>query len=108
MSAVPPLRRRKEHPLAGKSRAGASVKPAPSPLAADSVPVPSSGPAPAATITLAQFLKLHHFADSGGAAKHLVRSGGIQVNGVDEDRPGRQLAAGDKVVIQGRELVVAL
>jgi len=60
------------------------------------------------TITLAQFLKLHQFADSGGAAKHLVRTGGIQVNGKAEDRPGRQLVAGDTVVLQGRELVVAL
>ncbi|MCK6491101.1 MAG: RNA-binding S4 domain-containing protein, partial [Planctomycetes bacterium] len=42
-------------------------------------------------ITLAQFLKKHELAPSGGAAKHLARSGTVQVNGQAEDRPGRKL-----------------
>ena len=52
-------------------------------------------------ITLAQFLKLQGAAHHGGAAKALVREGGIAVNGHEELRPGRKLHAGDVVMCQG-------
>jgi ribosome-associated protein len=58
-------------------------------------------------ITLAQFVKLHQLADSGGQAKHRVRAGGITVDGTPEDRPGRKLFGGEKVLIDGKTLVVA-
>ncbi len=46
-------------------------------------------------ITLAQALKASGFADSCGQAKHLVREGGVTVNGTTETRPGRKLTPGD-------------
>ncbi len=47
-------------------------------------------------ITLAQAVKTAGFADSGGQAKHLVRDGGVTVNGQSADQPGRKLVAGDR------------
>jgi ribosome-associated protein len=47
-------------------------------------------------ITLAQALKVAGFADSGGQAKHLVRDGGVTVNGAPATQPGRKLVAGDR------------
>jgi ribosome-associated protein len=47
-------------------------------------------------ITLAQALKAVGVAGTGGQAKHLVREGGITVNGVKETQPGRKLHAGDR------------
>ena len=47
-------------------------------------------------ITLAQALKAAGLADTGGQAKHLVRSGAVRVNGVVETQPGRKLHAGDR------------
>jgi len=70
-------------------------------------PTPSA-PDPSPYITLAQFLKKLQLADSGGAAKHLARSGNATVNGVAENRPGRKLRAGDVVVIAGKRHVVDL
>jgi ribosome-associated protein len=55
-------------------------------------------------VTLAQFLKAQGVADTGGAAKHLVRAGGILVNGQPEDRPGRKLHGGDRVRVAGKDL----
>ena len=57
-------------------------------------------------ITLAQFLKLLGRAHHGGAAKALIREGGITVNGQPEERPGRKLHAGDVVVHAGDNLKV--
>ncbi len=48
------------------------------------------------SITLAQAVKAAGLADSGGQAKHLVRAGGVRVNGVVETRPGRKLVRGDR------------
>lgn len=59
-------------------------------------------------ITLAQFMKLHELAGSGGQAKSIVRVGGILVNGNDEKRPGRKLHAGDLVRIGGKDYRVEL
>jgi ribosome-associated protein len=64
---------------------------------------PKGGPEP---ITLAQFLKVVQVADTGGQAKHLVREGRATVNGEAEDRPGRKLAEGDIVAIDGKTFTV--
>lgn len=50
-------------------------------------------------IRLGQFLKLAGVADSGAHARELLAEGEVQVNGDPEDRRGRQLAAGDLVVV---------
>jgi ribosome-associated protein len=47
-------------------------------------------------ITLAQAVKAAGLADTGGQAKHLVRSGAVHVNGAVESQPGRKLRAGDR------------
>jgi ribosome-associated protein len=46
-------------------------------------------------LTLAQAVKAAGLADSGGAAKHLVRSGEVTVNRAVVTQPGRKLVAGD-------------
>jgi ribosome-associated protein len=53
-------------------------------------------------ITLAQALKLRGIASSGGGAKQLIREGLVRVNGEAETRPGRKLAAGDRIAVQNR------
>jgi ribosome-associated protein len=47
-------------------------------------------------LTLAQAVKVAGLADSGGQAKHLVRSGAIRVNGAVATQPGKKLVAGDR------------
>lgn len=59
-------------------------------------------------ITLAQLVKKLDLAPTGGAAKHLVRAGGITVNGETEERPGRKLHQGDTVVVDGKSVTVEL
>ena len=49
-----------------------------------------------AFITLDALLKAAGIAASGGAAKVLIASGGVQVNGASETRRGRKLRAGDE------------
>jgi ribosome-associated protein len=53
-------------------------------------------------ITLAQAVKAAGFADSGGQAKHLVRDGGVTVNGEPATQPGRKLVAGDRFQVGGQ------
>ena len=52
-------------------------------------------------ITLAQAVKAAGLADTGGQAKHVVRSGDVQVNGTAESQPGRKLRAGDRFGVAG-------
>ena len=54
-------------------------------------------------ITLAQALKAAGFADSGGQAKHLARSGTVTVNDQVEVQPGRKLHDGDRFRVNGQE-----
>lgn len=61
-----------------------------------------------AYITLGQFLKLMDIVQSGGEAKHLIHTFSIQVNGVDDNRRGRKLYAGDVVVVNGNTYDVDL
>ncbi len=50
-------------------------------------------------ITLDALLKATGLAGSGGAAKVLIASGQVQVNGEAEARRGRKLRAGDEVAV---------
>jgi ribosome-associated protein len=54
-------------------------------------------------ITLAQAVKVAGLADTGGQAKHLVRSRAVRVNGAIADQPGRKLRAGDRFQVDGGE-----
>ncbi len=57
-------------------------------------------------ITLAQLMKREHIVESGGQAKHFVRSTAILVNGEAENRPGRKLHDDDVVEVEGQRLIV--
>lgn len=48
-------------------------------------------------IRLGQLLKLLNLVETGGAARELLASGQVRVNGEVETRRGRQLATGDTV-----------
>ena len=50
-------------------------------------------------IALDALLKATGLAGSGGAAKVLITSGGVRVNGAAETRRGRKLRAGDRVAV---------
>lgn len=52
-------------------------------------------------IRLGQLLKLANLVETGGAARTLLESGEVRVNGEVEVRRGRQLAAGDLVEATG-------
>ena len=54
---------------------------------------------------LDQFLKWHNIVSSGGEAKILIKSGKIKVNGLVEERRGRKLVKGDKVMFLKNELI---
>lgn len=55
---------------------------------------------------LDQFLKFQGLAATGGEAKLRIQRGDVRVNGAVETRRGRQLALGDAVSMDGRELLV--
>ena len=55
---------------------------------------------------LDQFLKWQGLVESGGEAKQRIQRGDVSVNDSIETRRGRQLAVGDAVAIDGRELLV--
>lgn len=56
---------------------------------------------------LDQFLKFQGLVATGGEAKLRIQRGDVRVNGVVETRRGRQLALGDAVSVDGRELLVS-
>lgn len=58
------------------------------------------------TIRLGQLLKLAGVVDSGSHVKALLASVAVVVNGEPETRRGRQLHDGDRVQLEGEELVV--
>jgi ribosome-associated protein len=58
------------------------------------------------TIRLGQFLKLADLIDAGGDAKALLAGDAVTVNGVVENRRGRQLVRGDVVGIAAVEVRV--
>ena len=57
-------------------------------------------------IKLDQFLKLAQIAMTGGQAKSMIQAGMVMVNGEVETRRGRKLRDGDRVEVDGEELVV--
>ena len=61
---------------------------------------------PAEYIKLDQFLKLAQVVATGGQAKALIQDGEVKVNGLVETRRGRKLRHGDRVEVDGEELVV--
>ena len=61
---------------------------------------------PQDTIALDMFLKLASVVPSGGAAKHLIQSGAVQVNGIVETRRGRKLRPGDLVEVHGEQFII--
>ncbi|MDA0716704.1 MAG: RNA-binding S4 domain-containing protein [Cyanobacteria bacterium] len=54
---------------------------------------------------LDQFLKYEGLVGTGGEAKLRIQRGDVRVNGAIETRRGRQLAPGDAVELNGRELL---
>ncbi|MBW7475625.1 S4 domain-containing protein YaaA [Paenibacillus oenotherae] len=52
-------------------------------------------------IALGQFLKLAGIIDTGGAAKFFLQEASISINGESDNRRGRKLYSGDKIVVQG-------
>ena len=58
-------------------------------------------------ITLGQVLKLTDWISTGGEAKFAVKQLNILVNGEKEDRRGRKLYPGDKILIEGNEYEIA-
>lgn len=51
-------------------------------------------------ITLGQFLKVADIIETGGEAKAFLASNSIQVNDEDDNRRGRKLRNGDKVMVK--------
>lgn len=58
------------------------------------------------TIRLDQFMKFGQLVESGGQAKHIIKNGGVLVNGEVEIRRGRKLRQGDVVDFEGDEYAV--
>ena len=57
-------------------------------------------------VELHQLLKLAGIVDSGGAGKHLVASGAVEVDGAVELRKTCKLRAGQVVTLEGIEIAV--
>ena len=51
------------------------------------------------TIRLGQLLKLANLVESGAEVKGVLAAGGVEVNGVRENRRGRTLHRGDVVTV---------
>ena len=66
---------------------------------------PFAAPFAAPDLKLDQFLKYQGLVGTGGEAKLRIQRGDVQVNGSIETRRGRQLALGDAVTINGREVL---
>ena len=59
-------------------------------------------------IRLGQFLKLAALAEDGAHAKELIEDGEVHVNGEVELRRGKQLTAGDVVIVGDDEVTVSV
>jgi ribosome-associated protein len=59
-------------------------------------------------IELCAFIKFSGLADSGGEAKQMIAEGGVLLNGLAETRKRKQLAAGDRVTVEGDSIIVGV
>lgn len=57
-------------------------------------------------IRLGQLLKLASLAEDGVQAREFIENGLVQVNGIIEDRRGRQVHPGDTVSVNGESVTV--
>ena len=57
-------------------------------------------------VELCQLLKLAGLAESGGAGKHLVAAGEVQVDGLNESRKTAKIRAGQTVSCRGVSVLV--
>ena len=57
-------------------------------------------------ITLGQLLKIANIISSGGEAKYFLSENTPLVNGVIDNRRGRKLYKGDKIVILNKEYII--
>lgn len=57
-------------------------------------------------ITVGQLLKIKSFISSGGEAKIFLANNYVIVNGEKDNRRGRKLYKGDKVVILNKEFII--
>jgi len=58
------------------------------------------------TIKLSQFLKWAGLVETGGHAKELILAGEVQVNGILEKIPGKQIITGDIVSLNGQSFLI--
>jgi ribosome-associated protein len=68
---------------------------------------PTAVPVREGSIRLGQFLKLAGAVDQGSDVRALLAAGQVTVNGVPEDRRGRQLSPGDVVGVGRASYVVS-
>ena len=61
---------------------------------------------PQPVVELGQFIKLIGAAATGGQAKFIIQNGYVLVNGVEETRRRKKLAAGDRVTVDNRTWLV--
>ncbi len=57
-------------------------------------------------ITLGQLLKIANIISSGGEAKYFLSCNTCLVNNIEDNRRGRKLYKGDKVIILGKEYII--
>lgn len=59
-------------------------------------------------IELCQFIKFGGLAGTGGEASQLISSGLVYLNGVVETQKRKKLNVGDKVIVDGKTIIVQL
>jgi ribosome-associated protein len=57
-------------------------------------------------VELKNLLKLMDLVNSGGEARHIIREGGVYVNGEEEVRPGKKLRVGDEVLFDNYTITI--
>ncbi len=57
-------------------------------------------------ITLGQLLKIANIISSGGEAKYFLSENTALINGVEDNRRGKKLYKGDKIIILGKEYII--
>jgi S4 domain protein YaaA len=58
-------------------------------------------------ITLGQFLKHISIVSSGGEVKYFLKNNQVLINEEIDDRRGRKIYPGDKVIILGKEYIIS-